>query len=137
MKEDILKLREELGKPELSDKAKQEKGKLFQSKANDYSIQERDYMEKAQQTKKQLEDASRRRRDGLLKEIKEAVVTRVNADSYDLVFETAGPNLLMVPSVYYAKPSYDITADIVKDLNKNKPAAGAAEAPAKAPEKKK
>jgi outer membrane protein len=47
-----------------------------------------------------------------------------------LVVDKSGPTLFGIPAVIYADPAYDMTDDVIKEVNKDRPAPAAAPAPA-------
>jgi outer membrane protein len=52
-----------------------------------------------------------------------------------LLFDKAGPSLIGVSNIIYSDSAYDITDDVMKEINKDRPAGAptAAPAPAAAP----
>ena len=83
---------------------------------------------------KQLQEQAVRMRDGIVKEITDVVMTKVKANSMDLVFDISGVSLNGVPTIMFARPDMDFTNDVVAQLNKpgNSPAPKASASPAKA-----
>ncbi len=49
-----------------------------------------------------------------------------------LVVDKSGPTLFGIPTVIYADPAYDITDDVIKEVNKDRPAPAAPAAAAAA-----
>jgi len=89
-------------------------------------IQERDSLEGAR--KSQIHDRHSElnrkmvvRMQAILQEIRHYVEETGRKAGYDYVFDMAGLNTSQVPPVLYAKDATDITAIILKELNKNAP----------------
>ena len=124
--DEINKLNQQLEAPALSADAKTQKAKDRDEKIASIKNMEREINEFRQTREKQLQEQAVRMRDGIVKEITEVVMTKVKADNMDLVFDKSGVSLNGVPTVMYAKDSFDFTNDVVAQLNK----------PAAAPAKK-
>ena len=58
----------------------------------------------------------------ILEDIRKLVEERSKADNYDLVLDKSGTSTSQVPVVLYSKDSMDITASLLKVLNKDAPA---------------
>lgn len=133
--DEINKLNQQLEAPALSADAKTQKAKERDEKINSIKNMEREINEFRQTREKQLQEQAVRMRDGIVKEITDIVMTKVKADSMDLVFDSSGVSLNGVPTVMFAKPEMDFTDAIVAQLNKGgsapaKPAAAPAAATA-------
>jgi outer membrane protein len=124
--DEINKLNQQLEAPALSADAKTQKAKDRDEKIASIKNMEREINEFRQTREKQLQEQAVRMRDGIVKEITDVVMTKVKADSMDLVFDKSGVSLNGVPTVMFAKDSFDFTNDVVAQLNK----------PAAAPAKK-
>ena len=129
--DEINKLNQQLEAPALSADAKTTKAKERDEKIATIKNMEREINEFRQTREKQLQEQAVRMRDGIVKEITDVVMTKVKAANMDLVFDTSGVSLNGVPTVMFAKPEMDFTADVVSQLNKaggTAPAAPAAKA---------
>jgi len=87
-------------------------------------------------TQRSLQQRIKTHRDLLLEEITKTVNELAKQRGATLVVDKSGPTLFGIPSVLYSDPSYDMTEEVVKEVNKARPAAKpvAAAAPAsKAP----
>ncbi|MDX1680264.1 MAG: OmpH family outer membrane protein [Akkermansiaceae bacterium] len=62
------------------------------------------------------------RRRAILEEIRELVEEKAKVGDYDYVFDKSGLSTSQVPFLLYTKDANDMTADILKDLNKDAPA---------------
>ena len=133
----INKLNEDLNKPELSKEKKEAASKQRDEKIAETKNLEREINEFRTTREKQLQEQAVRMRNGIVDEITKLVQERVRSGGYDLVLDKSGSSLNGVPIVLFSKDSEDFSDDIVKELNKNKPAESAskpAEAPAKSSE---
>jgi Skp family chaperone for outer membrane proteins len=59
---------------------------------------------------------------GILEEIRKLVEEQAKTDNYDYVFDKSGLSTSQVPFLLYTKDATDITAGLLKDLNKDAPA---------------
>ena len=62
---------------------------------------------------------------GILEEIRKLVEEQAKTDNYDYVFDKSGLSTSQVPFLLYTKDATDITAGLLKDLNKDGPAESA------------
>jgi outer membrane protein len=62
------------------------------------------------------------RMKGILEEIRKLVEEKAKLDNFDYVFDKSGLSTSQVPILLYTKDATDITADLLKDLNKDAPA---------------
>ncbi|HEY2801801.1 MAG TPA: OmpH family outer membrane protein [Chthoniobacterales bacterium] len=130
--DEINKLNQQLEAPTLSADAKAQKSKERDEKIASIKNMEREINEFRQTREKQLQEQAVRMRDGIVKEITDVVMTKVRAQSLDLVFDKSGVSLNGVPTVMYSKESYDFTDSVIADLNKGSAAPKATTPPAKA-----
>jgi outer membrane protein len=86
----------------------------------------------AENTRASLQQRMKIATDLLLEDIKNASASLARARGATIVLDKGGPSLLGVPSVVYADASYDITDDVLKELNKDRPVTTTA-APAATP----
>ncbi len=132
--DEINKINQQLEAPALSADAKTQKAKDRDEKIASVKNMEREINEFRQTREKQLQEQAVRMRDGIVKEITDVVMVKVKADSMDLVFDKSGVSLNGVPTVMYAKDSFDFTSDVITQLNKpgaSAPAPKAAASPVK------
>jgi Skp family chaperone for outer membrane proteins len=62
------------------------------------------------------------RMKGILEEIRKLVEEQAKVGNYDYVFDKSGLSTSQVPFLLYTKDATDITAGLLKDLNKDAPA---------------
>ncbi len=128
--EEVKKLEDEIGRPELSKEAKDQKTRQRQDKIVEAQNQDREIREFGQTREKQLQEQSVRMRAGIVEEINKVVQDKVNSENYDLVLDKSGPSLNGVPIVLYSRANFDFTTSVITALNKTR---GTAEAPASVP----
>ncbi len=108
----------------------QKKGQEIQTKLADRN-------KFAQDSRAVLQDRIQKFRSLMLEEISKVVVTVAKRKGASLVLDKSGPSLLGVPSVIYYDPAYEITDDVIAEINQNRPAgtpaASASPAPSTAP----
>jgi len=117
----INKLNDEINKPELSKEAKDKKSKERDDKINETKNLEREIQEFRTSREKQLQEQAIRMRNGIVEEITKLIQDHVKSDQYDLVLDKSGLNSNGVPVVLYSKETNDFSADIIAELNKNRP----------------
>lgn len=86
-------------------------------------------------TQRSLQQRVKTHRDLLLEEISKIVTDVAKRKGATLVLDRSGPNLLGVSTVIFSDPGFDITEEVAKEINKDRPPAApasAAPAPVKA-----
>ena len=76
-------------------------------------------------TQRSLQQRIKTHRDLLLEEITKIVNNLAKLRGATLVVDKSGPTLFGIPSVLYADPSYDMTEEVVQEVNKDRPAPAA------------
>ena len=87
-------------------------------------------------TQRSLQQRIKTHRDLLLEEITKVVNDLAKKKGATLVVDKSGPTLFGIPSVLYSDASYDITDEVITEVNKDRPAPAPASAttpPATAP----
>jgi outer membrane protein len=80
-------------------------------------------------TQRSLQQRIKTHRDLLLEEISKVVNDIAKQKGATLVIDKSGPTLFGIPSVIYADAAYDLTDEILKEVNKDRPPAAPAAAP--------
>jgi outer membrane protein len=83
-------------------------------------------------TQRSLQQRIKTHRDLLLEEITKTVADLAKQKGATLVVDKSGPTLFGISAVLYSDPAYDITDEVLKEVNKDRPPAPAAAAPAPA-----
>ncbi|MCW1884524.1 OmpH family outer membrane protein [Luteolibacter flavescens] len=82
----------------------------------------REYLQRRTET---LNQKMVQRMKGILEEIRKLVEEKAKAEDYDYVFDKSGLSTSQVPFFLYTKDATDITAVLLKELNKDAPAESA------------
>ncbi len=124
--DELNKLKEEQDRPEYTPEVREQKKKALNEKLADLNNMQRDMQEYQRSHQRILEEQSLRMRQSILKEITDVVTKEAKDAGYMLVLDKSGNTLNGLPSVVYSQEPMDITADIIKILNKDAPATPAA-----------
>jgi len=76
-------------------------------------------------TERSLQQRIKTHRDLLLEEISKTVAELAKKQGATLVLDKSGPTLFGIPAVIYADPGYDITQQVIDEVNKDRPPAPA------------
>jgi outer membrane protein len=128
--DDLNKLRDDQDKPEYSADVREQKRKAVADKLTETQKMQRDIDDYRTTHRKILEEQTQRMRQTILKEIQDVVDKEARDAGYQLVIDKSGNTLNGVPAIVFSQDQLEITEDIVKILNKNQPAGGAAPTPA-------
>lgn len=94
--------------------------------AKDKLLEIRQLEQQVQQFQRQSEatllEKRRRMRENLLREIREAIVTKARSGGYNLVIDTAADSVNQTPVFLLADTGADLTDAMIKDLNAAAPA---------------
>jgi outer membrane protein len=74
-------------------------------------------------TERSLQQRIKTHRDLLLEEISKSVADLAKKQGATLVLDKSGPTLFGIPAVIYADPAYDITQEVITEVNKDRPPA--------------
>ncbi len=136
---ELGKLGKQLEDPSIAESRKQALFKDWQAQQQEGIHLDRERREFLQRKNQQLNEKMLQRMKGILEEIRKLVEEHAKAENFDYVFDKSGMSTSQVPFLLYTKDATDVTAALLKDLNKDAPpdalpAAGdAAPAPAPAP----
>lgn len=122
LKQEFEALRAETGNKGLSEEAREKKKELAEDKLNQVIEYENTIRDKAASRKKQIEGESRKIHTELAKAIRAAVKSQADKGGYTLVLDQSGLLANGLEPVLYADPKLDITADVLKVLNADRPA---------------
>jgi outer membrane protein len=106
--------------------AAQKKGQEIQSKMQDINTF-------ANNAKQSIQQRIQTFRSMMMDEISKVVVQVGKRHDATLVLDKSGPTLLGVPPVIYADSSYDITPEVIAEIEAHRPAGAGSTAPAPAP----
>jgi Skp family chaperone for outer membrane proteins len=122
LEENLGKLRKQLEDPSLNDSKKQTLFKEWQMQQQEGIALDRERREFLQRRNQALNEKMVQRMKGILEEIRKLVEEQAKVDNYDYVFDKSGLSTSQVPFLLYTKDATDITAGLLKDLNKDAPA---------------
>ena len=115
-------LRKQLEDPALNDSKKQTLFKDWQTQQQEGIALDRERREFLQRRNHALNEKMVQRMKGILEEIRKIVEEQAKKDNFDYVFDKSGLSTSQVPFLLYTKDATDITAGLLKDLNKDAPA---------------
>ena len=118
----LAALRKQLEDPSLADSKKQTLFKDWQTQQQEGIALDRERREFLQRRNQALNEKMVQRMKGILEEIRKIVEEKAKKDNFDYVFDKSGLSTSQVPFLLYTKDATDITAGILKDLNKDAPA---------------
>ncbi len=124
LEESIENLRKQLEDNTIADSKKQEIYKDRQLKLQEGVALDRERREFLQRRNQALNEKLVQRMKGILEEIRKLVEEQAKIGNYDYVFDKSGMSTSQVPFLLYTKDATDITADLLKALNKDAPAPG-------------
>jgi outer membrane protein len=122
LEENLGKLRKQLDDPSLNDSKKQTLFKDWQTQQQEGIALDRERREFLQRRNQALNEKMVQRMKGILEEIRKLVEEKAKVDNFDYVFDKSGLSTSQVPFLLYTKDATDITAGLLKDLNKGAPA---------------
>jgi Skp family chaperone for outer membrane proteins len=120
--DELNKLREEQDKTEFTAEVREQKKKAFQEKLAETQKTQRDIEEYRSSHGQILDQQQSRMKQGIIKEINDVITKEARDAGYAFVFDKSGNSFNQMPVVVYSLDNVDISDDIIKILNKNKPA---------------
>lgn len=122
LEENLGNLRKQLEDPAINDSKKQTLFKEWQMQQQEGIALDRERREFLQRRNQALNEKMVQRMKGILEEIRKLVEEQAKVDNYDYVFDKSGLSTSQVPFLLYTKDATDITAGLLKTLNKDAPA---------------
>jgi len=122
LEENLGNLRKQLEDPAINDSKKQSLFKEWQMQQQEGIALDRERREFLQRRNQALNEKMVQRMKGILEEIRKLVEEQAKVGNYDYVFDKSGLSTSQVPFLLYTKDATDITAGLLKDLNKDAPA---------------
>lgn len=118
---ELQNMRKQIEDPSLADSKKQALYSEWQAKQQDGIQLDRERREFLQRRNQALNEKMVQRMKGILEEIRKLVEEQAKKEDYDYVFDKSGLSTAQVPFLLYTKDATDITAVLLKDLNKDAP----------------
>jgi outer membrane protein len=122
LKQEFEGLKAETQNKALTEEAREKKREQAEDKLTEVIEYENTIRDKAATRKKQIEGEGRKVHAELAKAVKDAVKACAAKGGYTLVIESGGLLANGLEPVLYAEPKMDITAEVLKILNADKPA---------------
>lgn len=97
-----------------------------QKKYDEIQRKQGDVQNFVQNTQRSLQQRIGTHRDLLLEEISKLVIEIAKKHGATLVLDKSGPSAFRIPVVLYSDAAYDITEEVVREENKDRPAPAAA-----------
>lgn len=130
--EEYKALNDQSNNPALSAEAKAKAQDTAQKKLEQIQNKQREVQTFIQNTRNSLGQRLNTFRALMLEEISKVAGEVAKRKGATILLDRAGPTAIGISSLIYFDPSYDLTEDVLKEINKDRPA-GAATAPAAAP----
>ena len=123
---------EQSNNPALSVDAKSKAQNDAQKKYEDIQRKQQEVQQFIGQTRQSLQQRLQTFRSVMLEEIGKTATDIGKRKGASLLLDKAGPSMIGISNVVYSDPAYEITEEIMKELNKDRPAGSptAASAPA-------
>jgi outer membrane protein len=126
-------LSDQSNNPALTADAKTKSQTEAQKKLEEIQRKKNEISTFAQNTQRSLQQRLQTFRSLMLEEISKIATDVAKKKGATLLLDKAGPTLIGVSNVIYADAAYEITDEVMKEINKDRPAASAVAAPAAAP----
>jgi len=128
-------LKEQVGNPTLSADAKAKAQQDLEAKGQEIQRKQNDVNQFRANTQRSLQQRINNFKQFLLEEISKTAIDIAKKKGATLLVDKSGPTLIGLPSLLYFDPAYEITEDVSKEINKDRPAgsAPASSAPAAKP----
>ena len=132
---ELQTMRKQFEDPSIADSKKQTVFNEWNVKQQEGIALDRERREFLQRRNQGLNEKMVQRMKGILEEIRKLVEEKAKAEDFDYVFDKSGLSTSQVPFFLYTKDATDITAVLLKELNKDAPAESkpSEETPAPAP----
>ncbi len=122
-------LKEQLNNPALSADAKTKAQQDIEAKGQEIQRKQNEVNAFRANTQRSLQQRINNFKQFLLEEISKTAVDIAKKKGATLLVDKSGPTLIGLPSLLYFDPAYELTEDVAKEINKDRPA-GSASAPA-------
>ncbi len=129
--EEYKSLNEQSNNPALTAEAKSKAQNEAQRKLESIQTKQREVQTFIQNTRNSLQQRLQTFRSLMLEEISKIATDVAKRRGATLLVDKAGPSLIGISNIVYADPAYEITEDVMKEINKDRPP-GAPTAPAAA-----
>jgi outer membrane protein len=128
--EEYKTLNDQSNNPTLSADAKSKAQDAAQKKLESIQNKQREVQTFIQNTRNSLGQRLNTFRSLMLEEISKVATDVAKRKGATMLLDKAGPTGIGISNLVYADPAYDITDDVAKEINKDRPAGSATAAPA-------
>lgn len=118
-------MKEQANNPTLSADGKTKAQAELEAKAQEIQRKQGEVNQFRTNTQRSLQQRINNFKQFLLEEIGKIAVDIAKKKGATLLVDKSGPTLIGMPSVLYFDPAYDITEDVSKEINKDRPAGSA------------
>jgi outer membrane protein len=122
LQEEAQGLAEQLNNPVLKDDAKAGIEQQARTKVEEMQRKQQEMNALMQNSSESLKQRIMNFRTLLMDEISQVAQEVAKRQGITMLFDKSGPSLLGMPAVLYAEDGLDITAEVLTEINKNKPA---------------
>jgi outer membrane protein len=122
LQEEAQGLAEQLNNPVLKDDAKAGIEQQARTKVEEMQRKQQEMNALMQNRSESLKQRIMNFRTLLMDEISQVAQEVAKRQGITMLFDKSGPSLLGMPAVLYAEDGLDITAEVLTEINKNKPA---------------
>lgn len=126
--EEYKNLQEQSTNAALTAEAKSKAQNDAQKKAEEIQAKQNEIQSFVQNTGQSLNQRLQAFRSVMLEEIGKIATDVAKRRGATLLLDKSGPSLIGISNVIYSDPSYDITEDVMKEINKDRPATATAPA---------
>jgi outer membrane protein len=119
-------LKEQVGNPTLSADAKTKAQQELEAKGQEIQRKQNDVNQFRANTQRSLQQRINNFKQFLLEEISKTAIDIAKKKGATLLVDKSGPTLIGLPSLLYFDPAYEITDDVSKEINKDRPAGSSA-----------
>jgi outer membrane protein len=128
--EEYKNLQEQSSNAALTPEAKSKAQMDAQKKYDEIQAKRNEISSFIQQSSQSLQQRLQTFRSLMLEEISKVATDVAKRRGATILIDKAGPSLIGISNVIYSDPGFDITDDVLKEINKDRPAGAAAPAPA-------
>src|SRR5882672_4132764 len=131
--EEYKSLNDKAGNPALTAEAKSSAQNEAQKRLEAIQNKQREVQTFIQNTRNSLQQRMQTYKALILEEISKTATTIAQRKGGTLLIDKSGPSLFLIPSVVYVDPGFDITDDVAKEINKDRPAGAPTASPTSTP----
>lgn len=130
--EEFKSMQEQMNNPALSAEGKKKAEEAAKAKYEAIQTKQRDIQTFVQNTRNSLGQREANFRGVMLEDISKVASEMAKKKGANILFDKSGPSGHGISNLIYLDPAFDITDEVSKELNKDKPATAATPAPAPA-----